>query len=454
METSSFTLADIDIEKNVIGSIMSYRKALEDVRDILSEECFTVELHRNIFNASRQIYQKGNEVDIISVTTHLRSSGLYTETTPFEVTQLSTHATGNYLYSAQVLNELCVRRKIWEEGIRLSKRAVDMSYDIGETINHTKDVLSGVFSSPTSDIKSIKDSLVELYEENISRNLQGESALTGSPTGFSGFDSRSGGLQKGSLVIIAAETSQGKTSLAMAMAVNAAKGGHGVAVYSMEMTSTELTARILSGESGITSNKYLYSPLSAQELDIFDKNVTRVANLSVYFDDNSTIGIDSILASIRTMVSKYDIKGAVVDYLQILSVNSRNKSDEQFMGEVSRRLKNIAKELKIWIVALSQLKRDDNSHVPTLGRLRSSGQIAEASDAVILVYRPEVYGDSNSYPGEFKSVSTNGTAMIHLAKGRNIGLGKFIVGFDAATTKFYELSDLPGAPFVEDENPF
>ena len=140
------------------------------------------------------------------------------------------------------------------------------------------------------------------------------------------------------------------------------------------------------------------------------------------------------------MVIKYGIKGVIVDYLQILNVNMKGANKEQQMGDVARRLKNIAKELDIWVIALSQLSRDNQNPIPSLTRLRDSGQIAEAADMVILIYRPEIYG--KKYPVEFSEMSTEGTAMIDVAKGRNIGLMKFIVGFDARTTNFYELGEV------------
>ena len=124
---------------------------------------------------------------------------------------------------------------------------------------------------------------------------------------------------------------------------------------------------------------------------------------------------------------------------------------EQQMAEVARRLKNLAKDTGIWIIAISQLNRDSSNHVPTLNRLRDSGQIAEAADIVVLIYRPEIF--SASYPEPFKAASTRGTAMINIAKGRNIGLKSFLVGFNTNTTKFYELANIPKVE-EGDTNPF
>lgn len=231
------------------------------------------------------------------------------------------------------------------------------------------------------------------------------------------------------------------TSLAVSIMRNAAYLGAKIAMYSMEMKKEQITARILSMESGVPANEIMYSRLSESQLQSVDKGIGKISGKGIYFDDRSTSNIDTILSSIRHMKLKFGIDGAIVDYLQILNVNMKGANKEQQMGDVARRLKNLAKELDIWIIALSQLNRDTMNPVPSLARLRDSGQIAEAADIVVLVYRPEV--KNNCYPDEFANVSTIGTAMIDIAKGRNIGLLKFICGFNALTTCFYDLETVP-----------
>ena len=152
------------------------------------------------------------------------------------------------------------------------------------------------------------------------------------------------------------------------------------------------------------------------------------------------------------MKLKYGISGVVIDYLQILNVNMKGSTKEQQMADVARRLKNLAKELDVWIIALSQLNRDSQNPQPSLNRLRDSGQIAEAADVVILIYRPEVYG--KQYPQPFRNAVTGGTAMLDVAKGRNIGLLKLICGFDMFTTHFYEFDKVPMQREGEEEEPF
>ena len=142
------------------------------------------------------------------------------------------------------------------------------------------------------------------------------------------------------------------------------------------------------------------------------------------------------------MVSKYNIKGAVIDYLQIVNINNEGSNEETKLGVASRRLKNLAKDLNIWIMALSQLNRNDSNPYPTLGRLRGSGQIGEAADIVAFVYRPEYYNSSKQYPDEFSEISTRDTALIDVAKGRNIGTFRFVTKFNKSTTHFSNIDDL------------
>lgn len=246
------------------------------------------------------------------------------------------------------------------------------------------------------------------------------------------------------------------TSFAVSIMRNAAYYGAKIAMYSMEMKKEQITARILSMESGVPANQIMYSRLTDSQIQAIDVGVGKMSGKGIYFDDRSTSNIDTIISSIRYMKLKFGIDGAIIDYLQILNVNMKGANKEQQMGDVARRLKNLAKELDIWIIALSQLNRDTMNPVPTLGRLRDSGQIAEAADVVILIYRPEV--NNKSYPNDFSNVDTKGTAMIDIAKGRNIGLLRFICGFNAATTCFYNLDYVPllggKQSGVEDDNPF
>lgn len=139
------------------------------------------------------------------------------------------------------------------------------------------------------------------------------------------------------------------------------------------------------------------------------------------------------------MVYRKRVRLVIVDYLQILNVNTKNANKEQVMANAARRFKNLARELNVCIVLLSQLSRDRDNPRPSQARIRDSGQIAESADVVMLIYRPEVYGTRYEYPEPYKNVRTDGTAMVEVSKGRKVGVRKFIVGFMPTLTKFYDL---------------
>lgn len=428
----------------VLGTIMSDRKALDEVREILTPESFYVDFHAAIYRAILEIDGRGERPDLISVKDRLKRDGVEFDLMDFM--KVASCQTFDIYQHAAIVHDKEKRRKFHDIGHWLVGNCYNESIDIVDVLQEAKEKLDGVIAETGSDVSTLRDAMTGVYEQ-INRNLIGNMNLTGYSTGLNEYDSRTGGLQPSDLVIIAADTSMGKSSLAIKFAVSAKCP---VAFYSMEMTKQQIAARMLAAESGISSKDIQMSRLSDAMLERIDSGVARVLENEVYFDDRSTSNIDTILSSIRALKIKYGIKGAIVDYLQILNVNMKGANKEQQMGDVSRRLKNLAKELDIWIVALSQLNRDSLNPVPTLARLRDSGQIAEAADVVMLIYRPECYG--KDYPEPFKHARTAGTALIDVAKGRNIGTFKFLVGFNKPTTDFFNLSDIPSAP--AEEQPF
>lgn len=435
MNESSVMPQAPEAEKVVLGTLLSDSNTLNDVRDVLPVDSFYVTKHKDIYQAILNVADKGEHPDIITVFNECQRQRY--DISAYEVAQLSSNYTPFIQDHVGILVEKYQRRKFFEIGALLQSNSYSEVNDINQVLDDVKNRLDNIFSSNKDCVYTIKDAVQSVYD-NIDKNMRGKAELTGSPTGFSLFDKRCGGLQTSDLIIIAADSSQGKTSLAIKLAM---KCGCPVAFYSMEMKKEQVAARMISIESGVPSNEILYSKLGSGQIQMVDKGVARVIDMPVYFDDRSTSNIETILSSVRMMKIKYNIKGVIVDYLQILNVNMKGSNKEQQMGDVARRLKNIAKGLDIWVIALSQLSRDRQNPAPSLSRLRDSGQIAEAADIVILIYRPEIYGEK--YPEEFENKSTKDTAMIDVAKGRNIGLLKFLVGFDAKTTNFYELEDVP-----------
>ena len=425
----------VDVEESVLGTLLADANALNDVRDLILPDAFYITKHQDIYKCILSVADKGDHVDIITVFEEAQKRKI--DVTAYDIMQLTPKYTPFYHERVAILVEKYQWRKMFEIGSLLTSNALSGVNDINDVLTEVKERMDGVFSGNHESVYTMKDAVEGVYD-NINKNYRGMGELTGDPTGFKPLDKRSGGLQTSDLIIVAAETSQGKTSFAIKLAMNC---GCAIAFYSMEMKKEQIAARMISIASGVSANEILYSKLDGGQIQKIDRGASKVMNYPVYFDDRSTSNIETILSSIRMMKIKYGIKGVVVDYLQILNVNMKGSNKEQQMGDVARRLKNIAKELDIWVIALSQLNRDAQNPVPSLARLRDSGQIAEAADMVLLIYRPEVYG--KRYPDEFSEKATIGTAMIDVAKGRNVGLMKFLVGFKKENTNFYDLDDVP-----------
>lgn len=263
-------------------------------------------------------------------------------------------------------------------------------------------------------------------------------------TGFRYFDMLTGGLQKTDLVIIAAETSQGKTSLALNITENVITKNHPVAFISLEMSNGQLITRMVCSSGRIQAQDIKH------DIHAFSQQASRYKDLPLYIADVTNNNIIHILGLIRTAYIRYGVEVAVIDYLQLVG-DKTQKSREQELGQITRSLKNIAKELKITVVALSQLSRPKGgaNHYPTLSRLRDSGQIEEAADVVLFIHRPEAYSTDSEQEGK---------ADIIIAKGRNYGTGKFEVKFEKEFTRFSDYGDRTGVGstggFTEVDEPF
>lgn len=430
---------DPKAEQYVIGSLLVDPTAYTLVSQYLDEDCFYDPMCRDIWKAVDNMGKQGMPIDVISVSAEL--SKQKSNVTALDLMNISAQiaSSAHVEYHAIRLQDLGRRRKLWVVGQQLSK--VGLSEEILTADAHQEAIesIGGVFEK-ADGVFTLNDAMNSLNEIMV-KNATVGGVTTGTKTGMERFDEK-GGLQKSDLIIVAGETSQGKTSLALCMTRHAIENGAKVAFYSMEMTKEQLTARLISAKTNIPANNILYSgSLAPSEIRMIDDARGKLPGENLFFDDKSTSNIDSILLSIRMLKMQKDIDGAVVDYLQILNVNSRSTSfsREQAMGDAARRFKNLAKELNIWIIALSQLSRDSNCPEPNLNRLRDSGQIGEAADVVILVYRAEYY--NRAYPAPFDNKDdypTDGTAMIDVAKGRNIGTFKFFMGFNKNTTNFFK----------------
>jgi replicative DNA helicase len=432
----------IELEEAVLGALMIEKEAYSIVSEFLTPECFYKTKHQKIYSAIKSLANNNNPIDIITVVEQLKSDGnLEFIGGAYFIAALTANinSSAHLEFHAQIVYQKFLAREM----IRISDEVQKMAYiedmDVAEIISFASKSLNDISNFNSGSIIKM-DEAIELMIKNVELNSQEKKVSSGSLTGFNDFDKRSGGLQKSDLIIIAAESSQGKTSLALSIANNISKNGDAIAIYSMEMRAIQLAARFTSFESKIPANEILYGKFNIQQYEILDNSISKLLKSDIYIDEKSTSNLDSIVSSIRGMVKNYAIKGAIVDYIQLIHVSDKGMNKEQQTALIARTLKNLAKDLNIWIIALSQLSRDNTNPVPSIKRLRDSGQIEEAADIVWLIYRPEQVG-RNQYPEPYENHSTSGTALNYIAKGRNIGTFNFMSKFDKQTTNFYESVD-------------
>lgn len=430
-------IQDLECEKMVLAALMTSYNCVSDLDPILDIECFSDLHNQEIYSAIKHIYNSGSTPSIVTVRSILVKNGSLVKANDLADIALGTVIDTNPYPLALRLKDLSYRRKLWEIGMKLAEGCSSEILDIESLHNEAKTCIDSVFDGLSNNISTLSDAYKEVQEQMLLNRDREPGEITGTPTGFAHFDNN-GGLTGTDLIIIGADTSQGKTSFATLLAVQSIIHGDKVAFYSMEMTPKQLAARISSMYSSINSKDILNGRLELNDIYRIDGVMAGLNTDGLFFDGRSTSSLDSIITSIRQLKMKHDIKGAVVDYLQLIRVDDKGLNREQAVAKAARDLKNLAKELNIWIIALSQLSRGDKGNpIPSMAQLRDSGQIEEAADTVILLYRPK---ENAGFPAPFENVSPHGTCLVRVEKGRNVGVGEFICGFRPENTLFYPLS--------------
>ena len=338
-----------------------------------------------------------------------------------------------------------MKRRYSETIKAMTSRMLDPSYTVEELNAELREVIN-INEGRTAGIKTIGQTMGDLM-------LATQDKLNGIEpkrvnTGFRYIDGR-GGLKAGNLDIIAGRTSNGKTSLAMAVALNAALDGTPVAVYSLEMTIPELTARLASMISRVPTTAIDTGTVTDDQFDELMRATNTLHDAPIYFDSNRSGDIDNIEWSMRNMVKNQGARLIVLDYLQLLR-SDKAKDTRSMLSDACVRLKNLAVELDITIIALSQLARcrpDASSHEPRMEQLKEAGEIENSADNVYMVYRAELYNEP--FTGDFKEFDTHGTAMVINSKSRHGSIGAFMVGFVPECTLYHDNPDIRKATHQE-----
>ncbi len=393
----------IDIEESVLGALVLDQDALSNSIDIIRGEYFYTEENSEIFKAISSLFAEGLPVDILTVSERLKKRGtLEMVGGNAKLLSLTSRITSaaHIEYHVRLLSEKYIQREL----IRVSTENLRDAYD------ETKDVLNLLDKTETkfleindnnfnSDTVSMDVLLRRTINEIELAQTSAEDA-SGLPCGFRELDNKIGGFQKGTLIILAARPAMGKTALAITMARNMAVDFHKpVAIFSLEMTASELTSRLISAEASIEGRRFkTHGKLEEWEKTMIREKTQTLANAPIFIDDNPNLSIYELRAKCRRLKQKYDIQMIYIDYLQLMQGGDSAKGGnrEQEISYISRQLKALSKELGIPVLALSQLSRAvetrGGSKKPVLSDLRESGAIEQDADIVMFIYRPAYYG--------------------------------------------------------------
>lgn len=443
-----------EIETAVLGVLLTYNRCIPENIDKIQIDFFVNPVNQLIFSAIKEMYMLGKDVDILSLTIYLKNKNRLNEVGGvISISNLTKDVTSSSNIESWILilHEAQIKRNL----IKMAQKITDdinSNRDCFEVMDNITDTLGKLYLNSENKVSTFSDCVDEMIEI-IEDNRDPNATQRGLMSGISEYDKR-GGLQQGDLIIIAGRTSQGKTSLGITIAVNiSSSNGAKGAFYSLEMVKSQLTARIMSIKTQIPTNKILYSYLHEDDYNLIKSMETELKQCQLYFDDRSNASIDSIVSSIKMLVLKQKIKFAIIDYAQLVESNMKGVSEEIQLARIARRLKNLAKELSIPIILLSQLSREFGGNPePKISQLRGSGQLEEAADVIILVYRPEYY--QRDFPEPFVNQPTEGMAMLDFAKGRQIGIFKTLQKFNCTTTHFTDVPYMLNDGYVNPNNSF
>lgn len=437
-----------DLEEAVLGALMLEKDALTNVIDILRPESFYKEAHKEIYQAIYELFQASEPIDILTVTSQLRKSGkIELVGGPYYITQLTNRVSSaaNIEYHARIIVEQSIKRELIRISSEIQKDAYEDTTDVFQLLDRMEQSL---FEVSESNIRKEYDSMRNIMAtalQEIQARKDHEDGLTGVPSGFTSLDRVTSGWQKSDMVIIAARPGMGKTAFVVSAIRNAAVDhGQACAIFSLEMSSVQLVNRLISGEAELESEKIKKGTLAEHE---WAQLVHKTANLTkapIFIDDTPALSILELRAKCRRLKQQHDIQLIVIDYLQLMSGDSSKSGGgsgnrEQEIASISRSLKNLAKELNVPVIALSQLSRAVETRGgdkrPQLSDLRESGSIEQDADMVMFLYRPEYYGitqDENGMP-------TQGVGEVIIAKHRNGSLDTVQLKFVGKYTKFSDL---------------
>ena len=439
--------SSLEIEKCVLGAIILERDAILDVINILNIDSFYFYSNQEVYRAILNLFEQRLPIDLRTVIDQLKKNGVLEKIggEDYVVSLIERMVSGaNIEYHAFLIIEYAIKREIINMSRELLRQAFDPTVDVFNLINSAEQKILDV---STKNVKRNYSDLGTLLAETISvieLKKEKKGGVIGIPSGFSSLDLLTSGWQKSDLIIIAARPAMGKTAFILSLVRNAAVDYNvPVALFSLEMSSTQLVSRLIAIESDLNATKIIKGTLESYEWIQLKDKTRNIAKAPIYIDDTPALSIYELIAKCKKLKMKHDIQLVAIDYLQLLTAGSINGKGpfnrENEISFISRSLKCLAKELDIPIITLSQLSRAveqrQGDKRPMLSDLRESGAIEQDADIVMFLYRPEYY---NLFSDNDDS-NARGLTEVIVSKHRNGPLDTAFVRFISRSVKFVDI---------------
>ena len=426
---------NLEAEMALLGSIMLRPEALFDILEVVSADSFYSEKHRIVFETMVELFTKRSPIDLLSVSARLKEKGWLdqiggnTYLTELVNVVPSSSNIGHY---AEIVQKKYMMRRLIEASDHISQIGYDENSELEEMLDNAEKKLFDITQSHTTHkFISLKDELTEAWDRLDKLHTEGQ-GIRGVPTGFGDLDFKLAGFQKSDLVILAARPSMGKTALALDIARQTAVNHNTpVGIFSLEMSSQQLVDRMLAAQSNVDAWKMRTGKLSRDDdFQAIRNGLDKLSKAPIYIDDQPGNTILKMRSVARRLKSEKGLGLIIVDYLQlIIPANTKSDNLVQQTTEISHALKNLARELEVPVLALSQLSRavESRGGRPRLSDLRDSGSIEQDADVVMFIHREDKYKDA--------SEKTN-VAEILIEKHRNGETGKIELFFNEKKATF------------------
>ena len=438
---------DLQAEQSVLGGMLLSKDAIADVVEVLRERDFYRPAHELIFNAIIDLYSRGEPADAITVAAELTKSGEIARAggAPYLHTLISSVPTAaNASYYAKIVLEHAIMRRLVEAGTKIVQLGYSKEGEVDDVVNSAQSEIYAVTEHRTSeDYIQLSELLPQALDEieAISSGVKGE----GVKSGFKDLDNLTNGFHAGNMIVLAARPAVGKSTLGLDIARAASiRDGNTSVIFSLEMSRSEITMRMLSAEARVPLNNIRSGNLTDDEWGRLAKRMGEISNAPLFIDDSPNLSLMEIRAKARRLKQRHDLKLIIIDYLQLMTSGKRVENRQQEVSEFSRNLKLLAKELDVPVIAISQLNRSPEQRAdkkPMLSDLRESGSIEQDADVVILLHREDLYSDNRS-----------GEADLHVAKHRNGPTKTITVSAQLHFSRFVDMapSSFSADSFVKD----